>query len=109
MRRGIARRQVVERAEIQERRGAEACPHPVGSGPAFRFGAPCARPLDRRHRGQKTIAPPIDAFDIARGLRGIAQSVARSEEHTSELQTLMRNTYAVLCLKKKTEHVNNYS
>src|SRR3546814_6859635 len=26
----------------------------------------------------------------------------RSEEHTSELQSLMRNTYAVYCLKKKT-------
>src|SRR3546814_4717396 len=25
----------------------------------------------------------------------------RSEEHTSELQSLMRNTYAVFCLKKK--------
>src|SRR3546814_9519798 len=28
-------------------------------------------------------------------------SVARSEEHTSELQSLMRNSYAVFCLKKK--------
>src|SRR3546814_6226642 len=28
--------------------------------------------------------------------------VERSEEHTSELQSLMRNSYAVLCLKKKT-------
>src|SRR3546814_6165968 len=27
---------------------------------------------------------------------------SRSEEHTSELQSLMRNTYAVLCLKNKT-------
>src|SRR3546814_7473464 len=27
--------------------------------------------------------------------------VLRSEEHTSELQSLMRNSYAVLCLKKK--------
>src|SRR3546814_8467130 len=27
----------------------------------------------------------------------------RSEEHTSELQSLMRNSYAVFCLKKKTE------
>src|SRR3546814_2528381 len=26
----------------------------------------------------------------------------RSEEHTSELQSLMRNSYAVICLKKKT-------
>src|SRR3546814_7350310 len=28
----------------------------------------------------------------------------RSEEHTSELQSLMRISYAVLCLKKKTTH-----
>src|SRR3546814_4659677 len=28
--------------------------------------------------------------------------VRRSEEHTSELQSLMRNSYAVFCLKKKT-------
>src|SRR3546814_7902505 len=28
-------------------------------------------------------------------------SDARSEEHTSELQSLMRNSYAVFCLKKK--------
>src|SRR3546814_9364165 len=27
----------------------------------------------------------------------------RSEEHTSELQSIMRNTYAVFCLKKKTQ------
>src|SRR3546814_1858694 len=29
--------------------------------------------------------------------------VARSEEHTSELQSLMRSSYAVFCLKKKKE------
>src|SRR3546814_4546086 len=28
-------------------------------------------------------------------------SVSRSEEHTSELQSLMRNSYAVFCLKKQ--------
>src|SRR3546814_5572335 len=28
----------------------------------------------------------------------------RSEEHTSELQSLMRNSYAVFCLKKKTTY-----
>src|SRR3546814_5045513 len=28
--------------------------------------------------------------------------LVRSEEHTSELQSLMRNSYAVFCLKKKT-------
>src|SRR3546814_1315366 len=33
--------------------------------------------------------------------RHIARSRARSEEHTSELQSLMRISYAVFCLKKK--------
>src|SRR3546814_3341359 len=32
---------------------------------------------------------------------GIAQIMFRSEEHTSELQSLMRISYAVFCLKKK--------
>src|SRR3546814_4686115 len=30
-----------------------------------------------------------------------SEDMARSEEHTSELQSLMRNSYAVFCLKKK--------
>src|SRR3546814_8482613 len=33
--------------------------------------------------------------------------VGRSEEHTSELQSLMRISYAVFCLKKKKSHQNN--
>src|SRR3546814_3159845 len=33
----------------------------------------------------------------------------RSEEHTSELQSLMRNSYAVFCLKKKTRYDNNHT
>src|SRR3546814_2407818 len=32
----------------------------------------------------------------------------RSEEHTSELPSLMRISYAVFCLKKKTKHLNNH-
>src|SRR3546814_3047985 len=31
----------------------------------------------------------------------------RSEEHTSELQSLMRISYAVFCLKKKTQQINH--
>src|SRR3546814_4937481 len=31
----------------------------------------------------------------------------RSEEHTSELQSLMRNSYAVVCLKKKIDNDTN--
>src|SRR3546814_7261681 len=33
--------------------------------------------------------------------RGFVPHRRRSEEHTSELQSLMRNSYAVFCLKKK--------
>src|SRR3546814_8387278 len=33
----------------------------------------------------------------------VANKVVRSEEHTSELQSLMRSSYAVFCLKKKTK------
>src|SRR3546814_2337261 len=40
-----------------------------------------------------------------RGLRCDAGS-GRSEEHTSELQSLMRISYAVFCLKKKTKKTN---
>src|SRR3546814_1853853 len=35
--------------------------------------------------------------------RASAVAPRRSEEHTSELQSLMRNSYAVFCLKKKTK------
>src|SRR3546814_8131653 len=41
-------------------------------------------------------------------LRSAAQAygLGRSEEHTSELQSLMRISYAVFCLKKKKQHTN---
>src|SRR3546814_4683137 len=35
-------------------------------------------------------------------------NVGRSEEHTSELPSLMRNSYAVFCLKKKTTGTNRH-
>src|SRR3546814_10549279 len=38
---------------------------------------------------------------------GIRSGVGRSEEHTSELQSLMRISYAVFCLKKKTQQTLN--
>src|SRR3546814_2040449 len=34
----------------------------------------------------------------------LASNGSRSEEHTSELQSLMRISYAVFCLKKNTQH-----
>src|SRR3546814_4127980 len=41
---------------------------------------------------------------LARAVNGHALPV-RSEEHTSELQSIMRNCYAVFCLKKKKQRI----
>src|SRR3546814_9820051 len=46
-------------------------------------------------------------FGNANPVGGLMLHLKRSEEHTSELQSLMRISYAVFCLKKKkTEHIN---
>src|SRR3546814_8954770 len=42
-----------------------------------------------------------EAEAVQRDAGRSALLAARSEEHTSELQSLMRNSYAVFCLKKK--------
>src|SRR3546814_9712310 len=39
--------------------------------------------------------------------RPAGQRALRSEEHTSELQSLMRSSYAVFCLKKKNKKTNH--
>src|SRR3546814_10009675 len=41
------------------------------------------------------------AASLAGGRPGVLHGNKRSEEHTSELQSLMRISYAVFCLKKK--------
>src|SRR3546814_7017705 len=64
------------------------------------------RPLPARHQS------PVGAGQPAAGRRitVVEPARARSEEHTSELQSLMRISYAVFCLKKKkkkTLHTDN--
>src|SRR3546814_3735086 len=49
---------------------------------------------DRRRRTARTVAIAFMEDEI------------RSEEHTSELQSLMRISYAVFCLKKQNKHYN---
>src|SRR3546814_5017662 len=52
-------------------------------------------------RGVKAgIYSPLDSTRL-RALLAELESALRSEEHTSELQSLMRTSYAVFCLKKK--------
>src|SRR3546814_2871405 len=52
------------------------------------------------HAGPLTEAE-VGGDDDAGALVEFAQQMERSEEHTSELQSLMRISYAVFCLKKK--------
>src|SRR3546814_1551312 len=40
-----------------------------------------------------------------RDARAVADRLGKSEEHTSELQSLMRTSYAVFCLKKNTNEL----
>src|SRR3546814_3064661 len=56
---------------------------------------------------QRRIA---DLERLCSGMRPVGEQLLgrrRSEEHTSELQSLMRISYAVFCLKKKKTHINN--
>src|SRR3546814_2890037 len=69
-------------------------------------GAISGQPRRDRHR------PAAPRHPLRRGRLGIADigrmgaglGDLRSEEHTSELQSLMRISYAVFCLKKKQTH-----
>src|SRR3546814_8765492 len=66
---------------------------PVASRPLGEGGVaePCLEPLDRHHQ----------VVQVGSGIVAEAGECGRSEEHTSELQSLMRSSYAVFCLKKK--------
>src|SRR3546814_10303629 len=53
--------------------------------------------------------PTCDSLDVLPGTFTLPVDVReRSEEHTSELQSLMRISYAVFCLKKK-KHSTHYT
>src|SRR3546814_4836595 len=72
--------------------------------PRVHQGAHARRERDLRRRDERASLLPR-----LRVLRQRHDSVAaRSEEHTSELQSLMRSSYAVFCLKKiKNTHQNS--
>src|SRR3546814_4543844 len=69
--------------------------HAIAVRAAHRRAADFAQPATaRRRRWLWPSAQPARLLDDDRGIR--------SEEHTSELQSLMRISYAVFCLKTKT-------
>src|SRR3546814_3915284 len=103
---------VLEPSEV-----GRADPHPrrigrVGDALGARGGDVADR-LDRSHRGLETLRVGLALEDrrdqvLDRGGHAraavLTDGIVRSEEHTSELQTLMRISSAVFCLKKKIRH-----
>src|SRR3546814_9407534 len=59
-----------------------------------------------RFRDFPALGLPLLALSLIVALLGIRVFWMRSEEHTSELQSLMRNSYAVFCLKKKNRNTD---
>src|SRR3546814_9507756 len=59
-------------------------------------GRPLVQPAQFQKLGDALLAQPLDVERAAAD-----EMPERSEEHTSELQSLMRISYAVFCLKKK--------
>src|SRR3546814_3186294 len=60
----------------------------------------CSSTTQRSAGSTTPISLPASTAGRSRGV----DTATRSEEHTSELQSLMRISYAVFCLKKKTKN-----
>src|SRR3546814_2795927 len=98
------------------RRASDLVPRAVRSEAAGAARCAGAPPRTRRHPGAPRIAAhhvlpcrrrTLPAAGAGAGVpvpAGGESGDGRSEEHTSELQSLMRISYAVFCLKKKTQN-----
>src|SRR3546814_7782682 len=82
---------------------------PDNGGVVWRYAGSLEQPFESEARGSQERLPNGNTlitetaggriFEVTRDGRIVWEF--RSEEHTSELQSLMRNSYAVFCLKKK--------
>src|SRR3546814_5780740 len=98
----------LDAADFNEARAQMIVPLALGADTGRHMAATDAvRPLAQApERPQIELAATLgngDSFArlLERSGVGRAEALARSEEHTSELQSLMRISYAVFCLKKK--------
>src|SRR3546814_9421671 len=98
--------------EVSEQRAAGDVPHGDaigrhGTGQSLEVAGKLVEPAQHRgaparHRLRRALRLRATAFH-GHGESGVRHALGqRSEEHTSELQSLMRISYAVFCLQKKT-------
>src|SRR3546814_10519044 len=97
----------VRRAETKVAITAQLWKQGVGTTPIFlargQYGDLCVRVLcEQPQEFGAGITRAADNTDLDHG-------EPRSEEHTSELQSLMRISYAVFCLKKKKTKLTTYT
>src|SRR3546814_2809884 len=94
-----ARRDLAEHPRLEPQRRLDDEMHHV----VRQVGIETRRRIHHQHRQ----ALALDPHGIAALARADEMDFHRSEEHTSELQSLMRISYAVFCLKKKKTNLNN--
>src|SRR3546814_966123 len=103
-----ARASVVQLAGFVDQHDRDAITDRIGKARLaadqfLRLGIVFQRPLGQRTDQdlQQLGIDGVVVHGVCPGLMGSCSVVLRSEEHTSELQSLMRISYAVSCLKKK--------
>src|SRR3546814_10124346 len=106
------------RQRVRQIRGVPGGSHPIQSGVRVQYpldvcvSTSCTASFDIRNpQDRDSQEPPSRLLSCAcrrwnepppdHGASGCADDGRRSEEHTSELQSLMLISYAVFCLKKK--------
>src|SRR3546814_4700395 len=105
------RRRVFFRDRDETRRRGPVSRNRFAPWPDATQSQPLVRPsfpvLGRARRRIRAARIRRTAPQVGIGARGQFEELSRfrSEEHTSELQSLMRISYAVFCLKKKTLNI----
>src|SRR3546814_9538553 len=100
------------RSELEVGRGHGGLCWKTGANYTWRRAAAIQGPGSTRASAPFMTPSYARTSTAAAGRRAATRRARRSEEQTSELQSLMRNSYAVFCLKKKpnqkqTTHSNN--
>src|SRR3546814_4788634 len=92
-------------------RGGDGLTHRLEHNDAFLYGAGDAKLGSIIGKGARAGAQLrarfLAKFPALAKLIKAVKAAARSEEHTSELQSLMRISYAVFCLKKKNNTISH--
>src|SRR3546814_10825011 len=89
-------------AGVDRARGVAPRQRVGGVGVAAATEAVARELVEQQEQRQRAVGAVHPGFQLAPGGGPVG---VRSEEHTSELQSLMRISYAVFCLKKKTNNI----